>query len=263
MKLAANVSLLYPGPLHDRLRLAAEHGFTAVEILDPYDTPAQTLAQHLDDLGIQLVLVNTPAGPAGERGLGCLPDHRHAFHDGLQQAFQVCEATGCRTVHVMAGIVPPAMTHDTARDTLLENLRSALDAAASRGITLTLEALNRQDMPGYFYWHPAQVMDIVETLNHESLGVQFDLYHTQKESLDLRDMLQTVWPRLRHVQFAGRHGRHEPDLLDENVRKCLLALKAQGYRGWIGCEYRPAGDALQGLGWRADYHALLGDDGFI
>jgi hydroxypyruvate isomerase len=26
-----------------------------------------------------------------------------------------------------------------------------------------------------------------------------------------------------------------------------------GYDGWVGCEYRPAGDTLAGLGWARAY----------
>ena len=30
-------------------------------------------------------------------------------------------------------------------------------------------------------------------------------------------------------------------------------LDAAGYDGWIGCEYRPKGGTLEGLGWAAPY----------
>ena len=33
----------------------------------------------------------------------------------------------------------------------------------------------------------------------------------------------------------------------------LPHVDAFGYDGWIGCEYRPAGDTVAGLGWAADY----------
>jgi hydroxypyruvate isomerase len=26
-----------------------------------------------------------------------------------------------------------------------------------------------------------------------------------------------------------------------------------GYRGWVGCEYRPAGDTVAGLKWRQEF----------
>ena len=31
------------------------------------------------------------------------------------------------------------------------------------------------------------------------------------------------------------------------------AIDAMGYRGWIGCEYRPKGETLAGLGWMTRY----------
>jgi hydroxypyruvate isomerase len=31
------------------------------------------------------------------------------------------------------------------------------------------------------------------------------------------------------------------------------AIDKMGFRGWIGCEYRPAGETEAGLGWFAPY----------
>ena len=33
----------------------------------------------------------------------------------------------------------------------------------------------------------------------------------------------------------------------------FAAIDAMGYRGWIGCEYRPKGETLAGLGWFAKH----------
>jgi hydroxypyruvate isomerase len=30
-------------------------------------------------------------------------------------------------------------------------------------------------------------------------------------------------------------------------------IDAMGFTGWIGCEYRPKGDTVAGLGWYAPY----------
>src|SRR3546814_18606843 len=104
MKLAANLSLLYPGqPLAQRIEAAARDGFAGAEILFPYDLPPAELAALLQAHGMALVLVNTPTGLAGETGLACLPGREADFDAALAQALAVCRATGCRAVHVMAG----------------------------------------------------------------------------------------------------------------------------------------------------------------
>jgi hydroxypyruvate isomerase len=57
-----------------------------------------------------------------------------------------------------------------------------------------------------------------------------------------------------HVQISGVPGRHEPDESQEiNFPRVFAELDALGYDGWIGCEYRPRGETVAGLGWAAPY----------
>ncbi|MBO1112421.1 hydroxypyruvate isomerase family protein [Bordetella petrii] len=259
MKLAANLSLLYPGlPLAQRMAEAARDGFAAAEILFPYDLPPAELAALLRAQGLALVLVNTPTG-AGEKGLACLPGREADFDAALAQALAVCRATGCRAVHVMAGRPPAGAAHADCQATLVANLRRAAPLAAQDGITLTLEALNRHDMPGYFYYLPAQAAQIIDQVGHPSVRLQFDFYHCQREGLDLDRELRGALPLVHHVQFAHPQGRHEPDPADPAVARALRTLAGSGYAGWIGCEYLPRADTRAGLAWRDAYRALMAD----
>jgi hydroxypyruvate isomerase len=52
------------------------------------------------------------------------------------------------------------------------------------------------------------------------------------------------------VQVAGVPGRNEPDLGEVNCSYLFSLLDELEYGGWVGCEYRPRGDTLEGLGWR-------------
>src|SRR5690606_6657546 len=61
MKLAANLSLLYPGlSLARRMSRAAHDGFAGIEILFPYDISPGLLAELLQAHGLELALINTP-----------------------------------------------------------------------------------------------------------------------------------------------------------------------------------------------------------
>ncbi|MCC2595814.1 TIM barrel protein [Pusillimonas sp. MFBS29] len=258
MKLAANLTLLYPGlTLPERIRSAAQDGFTGVEILFPYDMPAKELARHLQAHQLKLALINTPPGANGEKGLACLPGAETQFLVGLKQALDVCQVTACRNIHVMAGM-PPADAHPSVcRSTLISNLRKAAALASSAGITLTLEALNRDDMPGYFYYLPAQVADIIAEVGSPTIRLQLDFYHCQREHLDLNQELCNALPLIHHVQFASVVQRREPDLTDPAVCAALRSLQSAGYQGWVGCEYHPEADTSTGLAWRKSYQALL------
>ena len=56
-------------------------------------------------------------------------------------------------------------------------------------------------------------------------------------------------PMARHVQFADHPGRHEPGSGEIDLRGFFSRLDADGYAGWAGAEYAPAGDTDAGLGW--------------
>lgn len=259
MKLAANLSLLYPGrSLAQRIEAAAHDDFRGVEILFPYDVPPAQLATLLRASHLELVLINTPVGPNGEKGLASLPGRESDFEAGLKQALAVCEATGCPAVHVMAGQLPEGANRDSYHTTLVDNLRRAAPLAADAGVTLTLEALNRQDMPRYFYYLPEQAVTVIEAVGNPVVRLQFDFYHTQREQLALNGTLQRLLPWVHHVQFAHVDGRHEPDPTDAAVSAALRTLVEAGYPGWIGCEYVPRSDSHKGLTWRNAFWEVIG-----
>ncbi|NYT45295.1 TIM barrel protein [Alcaligenaceae bacterium] len=260
MKLAANLSLLYPGlPLPEKAAAAARDGFAGVELLDPYTVGDADLHALLLKHGLTLALINTPMGAPGEKGLACLPGREREFMAGVSRALHACTATGCRIVHAMAGTLPKDGSQNACRETLLANLRQAAPMAAEAGVTLTLEALNRHDAPGYFYHLPTEAAEIVAAVDHPAVRLQFDFYHAQREQLEVDRALQQVLAWVHHVQFAHPEQRQEPDPSDPPVAAALRTLRRAGYTGWVGCEYRPKGDTTAGLGWRDAYQAVITD----
>ena len=108
-KIAANLTMLFNEvPFPERFQAAADAGFKAVEYLFPYVRAKQDLKAWLDAAGLQQVLINMPAGDwrNGERGTCCLPDRRHEFRDGIEQAIDYARFLDCQNVHVVAGVVP-------------------------------------------------------------------------------------------------------------------------------------------------------------
>ncbi|MBU4611046.1 TIM barrel protein [Achromobacter sp. GG226] len=259
MQLSANLSMLYADlPLAERLEAAARDGFAGVEIQFPYDVVPTSLAQMLRAHAMPLVLINTPAGSPGEVGLAGLPGREAEFRQAMKTALAVCAATGCPSVHVMAGRPPADADPAAVRATLIANLAWAAPLARAQGVTLTLEPLNRHDVPGYAYHQPAEALAVLRTLDDPTVRLQFDFYHVQREGLDLPGELATALPWVHHVQLARAEGRHEPDLADTAVIAGLRALRTSGYAGWIGAEYKPQGDTTAGLtAWLPAYHRLL------
>ena len=55
--------------------------------------------------------------------------------------------------------------------------------------------------------------------------------------------------RIAHVQLADNPGRNEPGTGEINYPFLFELLDREGYAGWVGCEYKPKGATIEGLGW--------------
>ena len=83
--------------------------------------------------------------------------------------------------------------------------------------------------------------------------MQFDLYHCQVTEGDIVMRVRKHLPVIAHMQVADTPGRHEPGTGEVNWPFVFEQIDAAGFRGWIGCEYRPAGATEAGLGWFQPY----------
>jgi hydroxypyruvate isomerase len=79
--------------------------------------------------------------------------------------------------------------------------------------------------------------------------MQMDCYHIQVTEGDITTKLKKYADLCEHIQIAGVPERHEPDTGEVNYTYLFKVLDDIGYKGWIGCEYRPAGKTVDGLGW--------------
>ncbi|MFQ5828674.1 MAG: 2-oxo-tetronate isomerase [Candidatus Methylomirabilia bacterium] len=255
-KFAANLSMMFQevGFL-DRFDAAAGVGFRAVEYLFPYDFPPQALAERLKASGLEQVLFNLPPGDwaAGERGLAALPGREVAFREGVQQALEYARTLECRQVHAMAGIPPTGVPRETCEAVYVQNLRFAAEELKASGIRILMEPINTRDMPGYFLNTVAQARQIREAVGSDNLFLQLDFYHCQVMEGDLAERFKANLGWTKHVQIAGTPGRHEPDVGEIHYPYLFGLMDELGYAGWIGCEYRPRGGTVVGLGWARRY----------
>lgn len=252
-KFSANLSFLFPDlPFLERFRAASAAGFRAVEFAFAYDHPPQDVAAAARAAGVEVVLMNMPPGDwsGGERGLAAVAGREAAFRDSLEQAIRYAEATGCRRLHAMAGASTACR-----EEVFVANLASAAQRLSTFGIALLIEPINLIDMPGYFLTLPEQARRIIDRVGHPNLFLQLDLYHCQIMRGDLARQIEAHLPLIRHMQIAGNPGRNEPDIGEINYPYLFGIIDESGYGGWVGCEYRPAGDTRAGLGWAKRYLA--------
>jgi hydroxypyruvate isomerase len=254
-RFAANLSMMYTEHAFlDRFAAAAADGFDAVEFLFPYEHPPAEIAARLAEHGLTQVLFHAPPGDwiAGERGIASHAERRDEFRRGiLEQALPYALALKCPRVHVMAGLMPAGVDRAALRATYVANLAWAAREAAAVGLDLLIEPINKRDIPGYLLNRQDDAHEIVAEIDAPNLRVQMDLYHCQIVEGDVAMKLRKYLPtgRVGHLQIAGVPDRHEPDQGELNHPYLFDVIDELGYRGHIGCEYRPRAGTSAGLGW--------------
>uniref|UniRef100_A0A2K5KVM8 Putative hydroxypyruvate isomerase n=1 Tax=Cercocebus atys TaxID=9531 RepID=A0A2K5KVM8_CERAT len=284
LRFSANLSWLFPElpGLPARLRAAGSSGFEAVEVAWPYAEPPEALARAAREAGLRLVLINTPPGDQekGEMGLGAVPGRQAAFREGLEQAVRYAKALGCpsipskgavargslvcsavflRLIHLMAGRVPQGADRIAVKAEMeivfLENLRHAAGVLAEENLVGLLEPINtRITDPQYFLDTPQQAAAILQKVGRPNLQLQMDIFHWQIMDGNLTGNIQEFLPIVGHVQVAQVPGRGEPSSPGElNFPYLFQLLEDEGYKGFVGCEYQPRGDTVEGLSWLRSY----------
>ncbi len=255
-RLAANLSMMFNEvDFLDRFAAAAKAGFKGVEFLFPYDHPAAELKRRLDDNGLTQALFNMPPGDwaAGDRGMAALPGRQAAFRDSVKKALDYAVALDCKLMNCMAGIVPADVSPITAAAIYAANLAWAAEQVQAAGVRLAIEPINHRDMPGYFLNTEAQGAAIVEAIGVDRIGLQFDVYHCQTTEGDVTKRMEKHLPVIVHMQIADVPARNEPGTGEIGWPFVFKRMDELGYTGWVGCEYRPAGDTVAGLAWRSRF----------
>jgi hydroxypyruvate isomerase len=252
-RFAANLSMMFNEVAFlDRFAAARNAGFEGVEFLFPYDYPAAELHRRLAGEGLTQVLFNMPPGDwsNGERGMASIPGRQVEFRETVKKALDYAHVLECRQMHCMAGLVPAGASLTTATAVYAANLAWAAEQAKPAGVRLVIEPINHRDMPGYFLNTQAQGAAIVEAIGRDRLGLQFDVYHVQVTEGDITKRMEQYMPVIAHMQIADVPARNEPGTGEIGWEFVFRRIDALGYQGWVGCEYRPAGETVAGLAWR-------------
>jgi hydroxypyruvate isomerase len=254
-RFAANLTTMYQErSVPERFAAAAEVGFKAVEFLQPYQWPVETIREWLEASDLQLILINTAPGLPDDRevGLAAVPGREADFKAIFRDALEYAVTLGVDMIHVLAGRVG-AIDADRAEATFLENIQWAASQAARNSLNILLEPLNSQDVPDYLYTSSAQVARLIEILNVNNVRMQYDFYHMQIMEGNLAVHLSEHLEKIGHIQFSSVPGRHEPQYGEVNLHYLFAYLDRIGYKGWIGCEYTPKTTTEEGLSWARDY----------
>lgn len=249
---APNVSWLFPElAFADRIYAVARAGFVAIEFGFPSQADIPAVEASREEYGLVVALFNMDVAVWDGvcRGYLADPKWRDEFDRTFEQTLRLAERLGCRVVHVPVGNRVPEMSRDAQREQIVENLRRVAPLAEQQGLTITIEALNQLDNPGFYLSSSREGFQIVEAVDHPNVRFQYDFYHIQLQEGNLINTFTEHIAQIGHFQVADPPGRHEPGTGEINFPQVLAALAATGYDGYVGLEYSPQAQGNAALDW--------------
>jgi len=219
------------------LTFVKECGFDGAEVPLFEGDPEhyQEVGSMLDSLGLARTC---SAGLAAEHNpIDASPSVRRAAVDRLRWAIDCAQALGadvlCGPLHsafkVFSGSGPTEEEMQRSADVL----REAAEYAATAGVLLAPEALNRFEC--YLINTARQMRELCERVDHPSLRAHYDTHHMHIEEDDAGAAVKACAPVLGHVHLSESN-RGVPGRGQVDWRRTFTALQEVGYDGWCVIE---------------------------
>ncbi len=226
-------------PLPEFARAVRPMGIESIELLEPSDWP---------------VVRHHGLGCALGRGPDTITDsfNRRENHARLIPAFRRrlrdCAVAGVPNVVCFSGN-RRGQNDEEGMEICVEGFKQLAAAAEKARVTLCLELLNSKiDHPDYQCDRTAWGVELCRRVGSERVKLLFDIYHMAVMGEDVIAMIREHHRWFAHYHTAGVPGRHEIDDTQAlNYPAIMRAIKASGYRGFVGQEFLPVRDPLTSL----------------
>lgn len=224
-------------------QIAKKLGCKSVELVEPKHWPI------LKKYG----LVCAIAGSHGfDKGMNN-PRYHDICLQQLRDSIDACAEAGFPSIITFTGFRED-IPDDVGIKNCINGYKKIIGYAEKKKVNLCLEILNsRVDIemkghPGYQGDHTDYCMEIVKQVGSPRMKLLFDIYHVQIMDGDIISRIQQDKDYIGHYHTAGNPGRNELDDKQEiNYRPIMEQIARTGYTGYVGQEFIPTRDPLQGL----------------
>ena len=229
--------------VEETCQVARQLGCRSVELVEPKDWPT------LKKYGLVCALHSSHGFEQGMNN----PKYQPMCLSKLRDSIDACAEHGFPSVITFTGFGED-IPDDVGLDNCIKGYKQIVGHAEKKGITLCLEILNSrvtEEMkghPGYQGDHTDYCMEIIKRVGSPRMKLLFDIYHVQIMDGDIISRIRQYQDYIGHYHTAGNPGRRELDDQQEiNYRPIMAEIVRTGYTGYVGQEFIPTGDPLEGL----------------
>ena len=238
-------------PLDPFAAAAKDMGLESVELLNPEDFAT------LKKYNLACAMVNAPSGktPQGVT-VGGIPKawNRIEHHDTLVELYEkriaeVADA-GFQTLICFSGN-REKLDDEKGMENCAVGLKRIMATAEKRGVTICMELLNSKvNHKDYMCDRTPWGVELCKKIGSERFKLLYDIYHMQIMEGDVIRTIKDNAAYIGHYHTAGNPGRNEFEPQDQqelNYPPIMRAIKATGFKGFVGQEFLPKRDPLTSL----------------
>jgi sugar phosphate isomerase/epimerase len=237
--------LLYAGNLKEGVETAARLGFDGVELSlrDPSDLDEDYFARLMQQNGLDLVMVATGQAYL-EDGLSFANTEVETWSAAVKRAKTHIDLASRFQAQLLIGGIRGRLSPDPARRRseyrrAVDALRECARYAASKGVTLAVEPINRYETN--FINTIEEALHWISDVGETGIMVMVDTFHMNIEEASFEDALRQAGERLSHVHLVDSN-RRAPGSGHIDFRSVLQTLQDIDYQGYLCAEILPLPD---------------------
>jgi sugar phosphate isomerase/epimerase len=159
-------------------------------------------------------------------------------------------------IGLIRGITPQGQPKKESMHNLMVCLEECLGTAASTGVRLAIEPLNRYETD---LIHSVQEgLALIQEIGSSCLGLLLDTFHMNIEEANIENSIIRAGKQIFHFHVADSNRWH-PGAGHLDFGSILGALQSTGYTGWISGEFMPLPDADSAAARGIHFLKLLGN----
>ena len=224
-------------------QVARDLGCRSVELVEPKDWPT------LKKYGLVCALANSHWFDKGMNN----PQYHEMCLGKLREAIAACADAGFPNVITFTGLAEGIGPEEGLKN-CVAGYKKIMSYAERQKVNVCLEVLNSRvpvemvGVPDYQGDHTDYCMKIVQQVGSPRMKLLFDIFHVQIMDGDLIARIRQYKDYIGHYHTAGNPGRRELDDQQEiNYRPIMEEIARTGYTGYVGHEFMPTRDPLEGL----------------
>ncbi|MGB2866569.1 MAG: TIM barrel protein [Sedimentisphaerales bacterium] len=233
--------------LEKTCQITKQLGGKSIELVGPKDFP--TLKKH----GLTCALApNGMPDPPFVKGFNN-PEYHDMIIAKTIETIDACAEYKFPSVIAFTGFRED-IPDDIGAENSIAGLKKVIGYAEKKKVNICLEILNSRvavemkGHPGYQGDHADYCIDIIKKVGSPRMKLLFDIYHVQIMDGDVISRIRQYADYIGHYHTAGNPGRGELDDKQEiNYPPIMKEIVKTGYKGYVGHEFVPTRDPLEGL----------------